>query len=467
MNESTEVIRQIGDQLAALATVPAAAATDDDLVAFAVELERAGRFVDALRTRAAAELDERSSSRLDGLSDRYGFRTGAQLLEFLTRVSPAEAARRVRLGRATISTASLVGDELPPKHPRVAAALQRGEIGVDSANIIIRCLDQASPHASVEDLEVAEAELVDAAAHDGADLIAVQARAWREALDADGAEPRDERIQRLRSFRIGRENENGLTPFSGAADPYFAGLLRTALNNANRPGVEPRFLSETDRQTGLSIVESDEGEVIEGVTDPRTRDQRNYDVLQGVVTAGLRSTGTKTGEMRDLAQVTAVITMDDLESGSGVAWIDDVTEPVSAATTAEVVCAKGLAKIIIGENGEPLYLGKHKRYFTAAQMRALAVRDGGCVWPGCGAPAAWAEGHHVRAYADGGPTDIDNGVLLCRYHHHKLHRSGFQIRMIDARPHMLLTPAMDPAQRWRPVGKSRIEAVQVRREKAG
>ena len=146
------------------------------------------------------------------------------------------------------------------------------------------------------------------------------------------------------------------------------------------------------------------------VADPRTREQRNYDVLQGVVTAGLRSTGTKTGEMRDLAQVTATITMDDLESGKGAAWLDDVVEPISTETVKELVCGKGLAKIIIGPNGEPLYLGKHKRYFTAAQMRALAVRDGGCVWPGCGAPASWSDGHHVRPFAQGGPTDIDNGA---------------------------------------------------------
>jgi hypothetical protein len=473
MNEPTEQIRRIGDRLAALAAVPPAAPglrnlADDDLVAFTVELERAGRLLDALRTQAAAEIGERSASRFDGLSDRYGFRTGAHLLEFLTRVSPAEASRRVRLGKATIATTNLVGDELPPKHPRVATALQLGEIGVDSAAIIIRCLDQASPHATPEDLETAETELVTAAATDGADLIAVQARAWREALDADGAEPRDERIQRLRSFRVGRELENGLTPFSGVADPYFAALLRAALNNANRPGVIPRFRPEADRQTGLSIVESDDGEVIESVTDPRARDQLNYDVLQGIVTAGLRSTGTKTGEMRDLAQVTAVVTMNDLHDCTGVAWLDDVAEPISARTCSALACSCGYAPIVLGENGEPLYLGKHKRFFTEAQMRALAVRDGGCVWPGCGAPAAWAEGHHVDEYEkDDGPTDIDNGVLLCRYHHHKLHRSGFQLKMFDARPHMLLTPAMDPAQKWRPVGKSRIEAVQVRRKTAG
>jgi len=484
MDESTEAIRQISEMLAGLVAVPLSQGTDDQVCTFTVELERAGRFLDALRTKAAAEIDARSASKTDGLSDKHGFRTGALFLEFLTRVTGAEAARRVRVGKATATDTNLVGEVLPPKHPQIAKALDAGEIGIDSANVIIRCLDQASPHATADDIAVAETELVTAAQRESADLIGVQARAWREALDPDGAEPRDERIHRMRSFRIGREQENGLTPFSGVAEPYFAALLRTMINNANKPGVSPRFLSEADQQTGLSIVEGQDaagedaagddanddecsglGEIV-SVADPRTREQRNYDVLQGVVTAGLRSTGTKTGEMRDLAQVTATITMDDLESGKGAAWLDDVVEPISAETVKELVCGKGLAKIIIGSNGEPLYLGMHKRYFTAAQMRALAVRDGGCVWPGCGTPASWADGHHVNPYALGGPTDINNGVLLCPYHHHKLHRSGFRIRMIDARPHMLLTPAMDPAQKWRPIGKSRIEAVQMRRKKA-
>ena len=500
MDHSTEELGQISEQLATLVAVPFCGDSDDQLCAFTVELERAGRLIDALRTGAAAEIGARSASKLDGLSDRYGFRTGVQFVEFLTRVSGAEAARRVRVGRATTAETTLLGDELPPKHPQVAGALLAGEIGVDSANIIIRCLDQASPHATPDEIAVAETELVAAATRESADLIGVQARAWREALDPDGAEPRDERMHRMRSFRIGRELDNGLTPFSGVAEPYFAAMLRTAINNANKPGVEPRFLSEADRQTGLAIVETggadgaderDGGdglaggdrpagladaepadeeladEEIVGVADPRTREQRNYDVLQGIVTAGLRSTGTKAGEMRDLAQITATITMRELESGVGAAWLDDVAEPISAATAKELVCGKGLAKIIIGQNGEPLYLGRHKRYFTEKQMRALAVRDGGCVWPGCGAPAAWTDGHHVKAWADGGATDVDNGVLLCPYHHHKLHRSGFRLAMIGARPHMLLTPAMDPAQKWRPIGKSRIEQVQVRRMKAG
>jgi len=472
MDTATDTIRQISEQLADLAGARAVtgtdALTDDSLVEFTVELERAGRLVDALRARAAADVEARSARVLgaEGLSDKYGFRTGAQFVEFLTRVAPSEARRRVRVGSATRPGTTLLGDVIPAPHPQIARALA-AELGIDSASIIIRCLDQASPAATADEIAVAETALVVAAAHDGADLVGVQARAWREALNPDGAEPREERLRRLRSFRIERENENGLTPFNGLADPYFAAMLRTAIDKANRPGVEPRFLSEADRQSGLTLVETDDGTVVESVTDLRTRDQRNYDVFQGLITAGLRSTGTKKGEMRGLAQITAVITLDDLREGRGVAWLDHADEPISAVTCGELECSIGLAKIIIGDNGEPLYLGRHKRYFTAAQMRALAVRDGGCVWPGCGAPASWADGHHVDGFHDDGPTDIDNGVLLCPYHHHKLHRSGFEIRMLGGRPHMRLTPAMDPAQQWRPVGRSRIEAVQIRRKRAG
>jgi hypothetical protein len=467
MDDATTTLRQVGELLAGLAAVPPAALGDDGLCEWTSELESVGRLVDAMRVGAAAEIDARSSSRIDGLSDRYGFRTGAQFVEFLTRVSSAEASRRVRVGRATITGSSLVGIELPPAHPRVAEALHTGDIAVETAAVIVRALDQAGPHATPEEIDVAEAELVASARHESTDLVAVQARAWREALDPDGAEPRDERISRLRRFTIGRETEAGLTPFSGLADPVLAALLRSAINKANTAGVEPRFLSEADRQAGLTLVETPDGTVVESVTDPRTRDQRNYDVFQGLITAGLRATGTEKGEMRGLTQVIAVITAADLDNGTGVGWLDDVAEPISASRAAELACTSGLAKIIMGDNGEPLYLGRHKRYFSEAQMRALAVRDGGCVWPGCSAPASWADGHHVVPYSQGGPTDIDNGVLLCPYHHHKLHRSGFQIRMIDARPHMLLTPAMDPAQQWRPIGKSRIEAVQLRRIRAG
>jgi hypothetical protein len=97
-----------------------------------------------------------------------------------------------------------------------------------------------------------------------------------------------------------------------------------------------------------------------------------------------------------------------------------------------------------------------ERYFTPAQRRALAVRDGGCVGPGCTAPPSWCHAHHVIEWEHGGPTDIDNGALLCAFHHHRLHSGGFQLRMTGGIPELLAPPWYDREQRWRPASKSRL-----------
>ena len=80
-----------------------------------------------------------------------------------------------------------------------------------------------------------------------------------------------------------------------------------------------------------------------------------------------------------------------------------------------------------GAPGQPLDVGRSSRVVTPAQRQALAVRDGGCVFPGCSRPLAWCEGHHVWHWLDGGPTDLDNLALLCRAHHRAVHEGGWQL----------------------------------------
>ncbi|MGB7817667.1 MAG: HNH endonuclease signature motif containing protein, partial [Ornithinibacter sp.] len=70
---------------------------------------------------------------------------------------------------------------------------------------------------------------------------------------------------------------------------------------------------------------------------------------------------------------------------------------------------------------EDLDLGRVVRLFTRAQRRRLWRRDRGCTYPGCTAPAAWSRAHHVRHWADGGLSDIDNAALLCQRHHTTVH----------------------------------------------
>jgi hypothetical protein len=56
------------------------------------------------------------------------------------------------------------------------------------------------------------------------------------------------------------------------------------------------------------------------------------------------------------------------------------------------------------------------------------ARDGGCRFPGC-AEHRYVEAHHVRHWADGGPTDLANLVLLCWRHHHALHEGGYTLAL--------------------------------------
>jgi hypothetical protein len=80
-----------------------------------------------------------------------------------------------------------------------------------------------------------------------------------------------------------------------------------------------------------------------------------------------------------------------------------------------------------GAPSQPLNLGRSTRVVTPAQRQALAVRDGGCIFPGCSRPLAWCEAHHVRHWLDGGPTDLDNLALLCRAHHRAIHEGGWRL----------------------------------------
>jgi len=507
-------MRGLQQDLAGFAGARLTGASDEELCAFTVAVEEAGRLVDAARVAAAGELADRSAPGLghDSLAVRLGQGKAVMLVAFLTRVSNAEAARRMKLGTATRSRATIDGTVLEPFHPAVHQALVSGDIGVEAAARIVKAMDEAARTATDEEIACAESELVGAASTDTADEIGVQAVLWREFLDPDGAEPREERAHRKRAFRFGRERD-GLVPFSGEMELVPAALLKAAFEEAFK-ATKPRFLTAVDGGRydpaggfgaepdpgdpgagsavldGLDIAalpsDSDphsdpltdpdppihpEGDALDALVaevakDPRTLVQRQHDVFTGLITAGLRSTDTSPGSMRPTAQVTAVISLQELKDGKGVGVVEGIDDPLSATAIRRIVEANGYATVVEGDNGEILFLTKHNRLFTAQQIRGLLVRDGGCVWPGCGARAGSCEGHHVIPFSEGGPTHIDNAVLLCPFHHAMLPDSNFEMRMIRGKPHLLAPPWIDPDQRWIPLGKSRIARLNALR-KAG
>jgi len=85
-------------------------------------------------------------------------------------------------------------------------------------------------------------------------------------------------------------------------------------------------------------------------------------------------------------------------------------------------CDAGIVRIITNGDSQPIDVGRRTRTIPPALRRALDLRDKGCVWEGCNAPASWCDAHHIIHWADGGETNLTNTQLLCRKHHTRTHR---------------------------------------------
>ncbi|WP_032368444.1 HNH endonuclease signature motif containing protein, partial [Rhodococcoides fascians] len=135
--------------------------------------------------------------------------------------------------------------------------------------------------------------------------------------------------------------------------------------------------------------------------------------------------------------------------GTSVGWLPWMG-PLSRNTSRQLACDCVLTAIVMDENGNPLNLARTARTVTAKQKRALTARDHGCAFPGCGKPAAWTEGHHIWHWTDGGPTDMNNLVLLCGFHHRLIHHSDWDVFIgTDQHPWFVPPASVDPYRRPR------------------
>jgi hypothetical protein len=126
------------------------------------------------------------------------------------------------------------------------------------------------------------------------------------------------------------------------------------------------------------------------------------------------------------------IDLDALAVGSGGALLEDSGQ-ITPETARRIACDADLTRIITRGASQPLELGRRTKVVAPGLRRAIAVRDRGCRFPGCGRPPGWCDAHHVRHWADGGETSVSNLVLLCRPHHRAIHR-GFGVEMVKGRP---------------------------------
>lgn len=132
------------------------------------------------------------------------------------------------------------------------------------------------------------------------------------------------------------------------------------------------------------------------------------------------------------------MTLETLRSGLGERGIAcGFTEngtAIAAETARLLACDAAIIPAVLGSSSEPLDIGRATRSIPTGIGRALVLRDKQCAFPGCDRKARWTDAHHIQHWADGGPTALDNLVLLCRHHHHVIHHDDWTVAIEHGQP---------------------------------
>jgi hypothetical protein len=158
----------------------------------------------------------------------------------------------------------------------------------------------------------------------------------------------------------------------------------------------------------------------------------------------------------DRPQLTVTIDLRTLQDQIGTASLD-TGETISPTAARRLACDAAIIPAVLNGPSQVLDIGRERRLFTGPLRRALVLRDRGCAFPTCDRPPRWTEAHHIQSWADGGPTNLTNGVLLCRHHHRLLHHHTsdtadtwqVQINPNDGLPEFTPPAYIDPQQRPR------------------
>ncbi|WP_375399608.1 DUF222 domain-containing protein [uncultured Amnibacterium sp.] len=431
---------------------------DDELLAEAEAWEAIGRVADARRLAVAAEIDQRSlpGTGLDGLAQRAGDRTGVEHLARRLRIDPREATRRVKLGKVLAPGLTLTGEELPARFPALAEAVQRGEIGIDSAREATEVLTRTSRRAKATDIGRADRVLAERAAVLPPEELRKTVQRVEAWIDPDGPVPTEVEQRRARAFRQGRLREDGTTRWTLDTIGEDTALIRSALTAHRRQSTWQHGTTEAadDGVTGTP----DEPCWHEAAEEPRTKPQFDHDIVIGILRAGIRAEQDGSGDSGSTPhEVVVHATVSDLTRHAGSGWAEEVLGRFSIPTIERLTCSGTTRLLVTDDHGEALTLGRRTRLFTPAQKRAIAARDGGCAWPGCTAPVSWTDAHHVEWWhRDTGPTDITNGVLLCSFHHHLAHTTTrWKIRMHQGFPHLVPSHWTGPPEPRQQMGRRR------------
>ncbi|MFC6320657.1 DUF222 domain-containing protein [Nocardioides sp. GCM10027113] len=377
----------IGKELDLVAEVDPAYMRTEDQAAALVELSALAARVEELKLRVLASADEVA---LDS-----GARSAAAWLAHATRTDAGRALGAARLAEA-----------ITGRWSRVGQGLAQGSVNPAQARVLVTSLDDLPADLDPDVVAKAEEYLVGQAAHFapkqlrvlGAKVLEVVAPEVAEAAERDALERAEAHARRRTSLTFRRRGD-GTTEIHARVSDAVAGRLRTYLDAYS----SPRQASGDEKVPRDRLLGEAFGALLEHL-DPARLPRHGGRATTVVVT----------------------IDLDQLRARLGAAGLG-TGDLVSAAEAMRLACTADLVPMVLGGRGEVLHQGRAKRLFTDAQRLAMAVRDKTCRAAGCTIPATWSEAHHKHEWALGGRTDLDDGVSLCSWHHHRAHDPAYTV----------------------------------------
>ena len=366
-----------------------------------------------------------------GIPDTLSEKTMTQVLTKSLRLSTAEASRRVRTAEHLADRHTMLGEPLGPVRPHLAAAQRAGTITPEQAALIdtsLRTVDRCDPQA----VDQGEQLLVESAAQLPVEELKKVITHLLNAIDPDGTLPDDAEQQRRRHLNL-RERPDGSWIGEFRLTPELGRKLNDLIGPLTKPCSTTHDTTDHKGRTRQFVDDDD-----------RTLGQRRHDALGDIMDRLLRrddnpeSGGTP---------ATLIISMSyhDYITRRGTATLTDGT-PISMSTALSLAEQADLAFCLTDTRGAVLDLHRTRRIASKDQTLALYARDGGCSFPGCTVQADWCERHHVISWWDGGPTNLNNLTLLCRFHHHHFAKRGWACQMRHGLPHWIPPTWIDPQQ---------------------
>ena len=339
----------------------------------------------------------------------HGFRSCAHWLSWRTGLALGAAREKVRVARALEAV------------PRISEAMRKGEISYSKVRALTRV---ATPEN--------EAELVEFALSGTAAHVEKLMRAWRRVDRLEAMEQGDQLHEHryLQSYT----DEDGMLVVRARLSPEVGAVFRKALEAAteelyqrSRESDGPCFSEVPAEQRRADALELLAESALEGGLDPGTAGDRFQVVVhvQGEAREDVPRLDSETDEVARVegggpgsAEIKETVSM------GGV--LDD-GESVPAGTSRRLSCNSSRVVMTHARNGSVLNVGRKTRAVHPALRRVLHHRDGGCRFPGCGLNRC--DAHHIQHWADGGKTQLENLLLLCRHHHRALHEGGFSVQL--------------------------------------